>query len=615
MKPHINELIATRLSRRSLLKATSAAALVGCSGGKAEPAKKPPPPGDVDFKEISTGYDGQVHWPTDTHACDLVVSWGDPLFTGAPDWEGGQTTAGAQALQFGDSNDFIAYSPLPKGTQASDHGVLTVNHEFTRGETMFVGHDNPRDVDRVRAEMAGHGMSVVEVQRTDAGWGIVVGGALNRRITLDTPFKLSGPVAGHRRVRTSADPAGATVLGTMANCAGGVTPWGTVLSGEENIHVYWSGDVDETGLEAQSHRAMSLGGRQVWHFAEVDRRFDLAHSPNEPNRFGWVVEVDPYDSESVPKKRTALGRFFHEGAEVVLDASGRVVVYMGDDSSDEHLYRFVSDGKYSPEDPSQNRDLLDTGVLYVAVFDADGLRWVALQHEGKLADRFESLADILIDTRTAAKVVGATPMDRPERIAVSPKTGLVYVMLTKNPRRTVADGPNPRAGNLWGQILEIDPGPGGHASLEMTWAVMLEGGPPATASSAPAHQETTTDGLMACPDNCAFDHDGRLWVTTDGNPGAHRKSGGSAMADGLYVVDTEGALRGRSRLFFRACVGAEVTGPCFTPDSSTLFLSVQHPGRGKDGDPETSWPAETDPAVPARSTIVALRKQGNGPIL
>ena len=607
MTTHIHDLIQTRMSRRSLLQGGSATALLGPVSLHADAAT-------TAFNEVKAGMDGEVHWPVDTHSCDLVISWGDPIRVGAPEWEQGRTTAEAQSLQFGDSCDFIAYSPLPRGSNASDHGLLTVNHEFTRADTMFVGHGDPEDPARVAAEMAGHGMSVVAVKRTGKGWAPDLSNPLNRRITMSTPFDLVGPVRGHRRVQTPKDPDGTTVLGTLANCAGGFTPWGTVLSGEENIHVHWTPGGSCDHPEVRSRAAMNIARRQYWHFSVVDDRFDLAVAPMEPNRFGWVVEVDPYDAEARPRKLTALGRFFHEGAEVAVDDSGHVVAYMGDDTADEHLYRFVSKGKMG-EDSAQNRDLLVDGTLYVARFDADGLTWLPLVHEGKLAEQFDSLADILIDTRLAAKVVGATPMDRPERIAVHPKTGNVYVMLTKNPDRSVGDGPNPRAANIWGQILEILPGDGGHVADRMTWTILLEGGPPASAKVAPAHASTTEDGVFACPDNCVFDRDGHLWVTTDGNASATANSTSGAVADGLYIVDTDGPDRGRSRLFFRACAGAELTGPCFTPDNSTLFLAVQHPGRVDDGEMGTSWPAEAGADVPPRSTVVALTRMGGGTLL
>lgn len=607
MPKHIQDLIQTRLTRRSVLSGASATALLGPTRLSAAPISDA-------FEEVKSGMDGHVHWPATTHECDLVIGWGDPIHKDGPEWEKGQTTAEAQAVQFGDSCDFIAYSPLPKGSGACDHGLLTVNHEFTRAATMFVGHDDPKDPARVAAELAGHGMSVVAVKRTESGWAPDLSNPLNRRITMSTPFEVVGPARGHARMKTPQDPDGAVVLGTLANCAGGFTPWGTVLSGEENIHVHWTGPGAPDHPEAASRAAMKIGRRQVWHFSVIDDRFDLGVAPMEPNRFGWVVEVDPYDPDARPKKLTSLGRFFHEGAEVVVDPSGHVVVYMGDDTADEHLYRFVSTNKVGDDD-ALNRELLADGTLYVAHFDAGGLTWLPLTHEGKLAEEFDSLADILIDTRLAAKVVGATPMDRPERVAVHPKTGNVYVMLTKNPARKVAEGPNARTENIWGQILEILPGDGGHVAARMDWSVLLEGGPPSVAKVAPPHPSTTANGHFACPDNCAFDQEGRLWVTTDGNHTATAVGEGGGVADGLYIVDTDGPHRGRSRLFFRACVGAELTGPCFTPDNSTLFLAVQHPGRTEGGQEGTSWPAAPGTDVPPRSSVVALTRKGGGALL
>jgi len=623
MADHLNKVLELRMTRRGVVSGGASMAVstaMGCSAAVVEPAPEaiPEPIGapTSGFKEVRAGYDAGIHWPQDTHACDLVVSWGDPILPGAPEWEGGRTTAAAQAQQFGDANDFLAFMPLPKGSKNSGHGLLVANHEFTFPATMFLGHEGPLGVDQIRAEMVGHGMSVVEVKRTDSGWAVVADSKYNRRITLHTPFQITGPAAGSARLQTPEDVEGKRVLGTLANCAGGVTPWGTVLSGEENVHVYWSGD-PQAGTSAQQQRSfgsMGIGEMELYKFARVDPRFDLKACPNESNRFGWVVEVDPYDPSSTPKKHTALGRFCHEGAEVVVDpVSQRVVVYMGDDTADECLYRFVSTGKFETGLGAANSRLLEEGTLAVAQFDSDGMRWIPLAPG--VGGEPTGLTDVLIDTRLAAEAAGGTPMDRPERIAVHPQSGDVYVMLTKNPGREQAMAANSRTHNLWGQVLVLHPGADGHVSDQMKWSILLEGGPESVANVAPAPKSTTEDGRLSCPDNCAFDQQGRLWVTTDGNPSSRRKMGKAPQADGLYVVQTAGPHKGHSQLFFRACVGAELTGPCFTPDNSTLFISVQHPGRGRDGDPSTSWPSRLGDGVPPRSSVVALRNKTPGPII
>jgi len=613
MMKHMHELIASRLTRRGVLKGTSgitASAVLGISAiSRAETEDA------GEFEEVEKGYDPHIHWPHATHECDLVLSWGDPIHPHAPAWEEGRTTAEAQALQFGDSCDFIAFMPLPMGSQNSHHGLLVVNHEFTRAATMFPKESDPKDPERIKAEMNGVGMSVVEVLLTDSGWAPVLESKYNRRLTASTPFGVVGPASGHARMQTKADPAGTEALGTLANCAGGTTPWNTVLSGEENINVFWTGKTEKGDPQETSRSAMGVGLRQVWHFSEIDERFDLQASPNEPNRFGWIIELDPYEPQSKPRKLTALGRFCHEGAEVVLDGTGHVVAYMGDDTADEHLYRFVSEGKFDPARPESNRDLLSTGTLSVAVFDETGVTWAPLRHEGVLAEKFTSLADILIDTRIAAKWVGATPMDRPERVAVSPTTNRVYVMLTKNPERKTPEGPNARTENYWGQILEIIPGAKGHTAARMEWTILLEGGGAKATEEGRVHPRTTVNGIFSCPDNAIFDKQGRLWVTTDGNAGAHYKLNGTPSADGVYLVDTDGPMRARSRLFFRGCAGSEITGPCFTPDNGTLFLSVQHPGRSKDENFGTNWPASQGSGLPPRSTVVALRRKNGGPLI
>lgn len=623
MAEHLNQILNLRMTRRGVVSggvSLAASTALGCSPITKAPdlvsnveTSTPPTSG---FEEVRQGYDGGVHWPQDTHVCDLVVSWGDPILPGAPSWERGRTTATAQTQQFGDANDFLAFLPLPKGSKNSDHGLLVANHEFTSPRTMFVGHEGPLSADQIRTEMVGHGMSVVEVKRTDVGWGVVTDSTYNRRITLHTPFDFTGPAAGSERLRTAGDTEGKRVLGTMANCAGGVTPWGTVLSGEENVQVYWSGDPKSGTTEQQqrSFGSMGIGESVLYKFADVDSRFDLKENPNEPNRFGWVVEVDPYDPTSTPKKHTALGRFFHEGAEVLVDpVTQRVVVYMGDDTADECLYRFVSAGKFDPNEAESNGRLLEDGTLAVAEFSPDGMRWNPLKPA--VGGGAAALSDVLIDTRLAALAAGGTPMDRPERIAIHPQSGDVYVMLTKNPAREQAMPANARSHNLWGQILVLHTGVDGHLGSEMKWSILLEGGPTSEASVAPAPANTTEDGQLSCPDNCTFDKEGRLWVTTDGNPGTRRKMGLGPQADGLYVVQTQGPHKGHSRMFFRACVGAELTGPCFTPDNSTLFLSVQHPGRGREGDPPTCWPAGLDDGVPPRSSVVALRNKHGGPVI
>lgn len=605
----IGEIVARRLSRRALLAGMLAAA--GWQAVRVAPAAA------AGFAEVPQGMGEGCLLPPGYRA-QVLLRWGDPLLPDAPPFDVARQTASAQAGQFGYNCDFIAFFPLPAGGRASDHGLLVVNHEYTLPGLMFpglgAGRDSARRASReeTRVEMASLGGSVVEVRREGDGWKMVEG-RYGRRITLETPTVLSGPAAGHPWLRTRSDPTGRRVAGMLANCAGGQTPWGTVLSGEENFHLFFGGAAGKDPLRAR----YGVAERSAYAWHRHHPRFDLAAEPNEPNRFGWVVEFDPYDPASTPVKRTALGRFRHEGATTVVDHDGRVVVYQGDDERFEYVYKFVTARAWDPSDRAANRDLLDEGTLHVARFHDDGrLEWLPLVHgQGPLtaANGFADQAEVLIATRRAADLLKATPMDRPEDVETNPATGRVYVALTNNSRRKPegVDRANPRAANRHGHVIEIIPpdrsGHPDHGAAEARWELFLECGRPGIDATAAFHSGTSADGWVSGPDNFAFDAAGRIWIATDGS---------GDIANGLYVADTGGPERALTRRFFRAPVGAEVAGPCFTPDGCSLFLSIQHPGQSADSHfdaPSTRWPDFADGMPPRPSVIVVTRGDG-GPI-
>ncbi len=580
------------------------------------------------FEELSKGLD-ETHHVSTGYTAKPLIRWGDPVMPDAPLFDPLSQTAAAQELQFGYNCDFIAFLPLPKGSNAADHGLLAVNHEYTSTELMFPGVAGEGMADRIgkeqtEIELAAHGLSVVEIRRDASGsWAVVREGQRNRRITMrSTEIALSGPAAGHDRLKTSTDPYGRKVIGTLNNCAGGVTPWGTVLTAEENFNQYFAGDPSATA-EAENHNRLGIAnepGYPWWgrYFA----RFDVAREPNEPNRFGWIVEIDPYDPRSTPIKRTALGRFKHEGAGVIVNTDGRIVLYSGDDQRFEYVYRYVSNGRFDPASPEANRRLLDEGALSVAKFRDDGtLIWMPLVHGREPlteANGFMSQADVLIETRRAADLLGATPMDRPEDIEPNPVTGTVFAVFTNNTKRTVeqVDAANPRADNAFGHIIELVP-PGGpgphadHAAEAFTWEMFIRCGDPAKPEAGARYPgAVTADGWFATPDNLAFDSKSRLWIATDGATG----SGG--FADGLWACELDGADRGKTRHFFRVPIGAEACGPCFTPDDTALFVAVQHPAEGKESSfekPLTRWPDFAE-AMPPRPSVVVITRDEGGPI-
>lgn len=631
----MGDLVARRFGRRDLLRGALVAGALAAVGGPAAifgPSKaQAAPKSRYVFEEISHGVD-ETHHVAEGYDADILVRWGDPLFADSPDFDPANQTEASQLRQFGYNNDFIGFHRL-----SDDRAVLCVNHEYTNEELMFPGigrQDKKGFADMTAAlvavEMAAHGGTVVEIVRRDGKWAVDTAGRLNRRITPKTPMVLTGPAAGDDRLKTSADGTGTQVLGTINNCAGGITPWGTYLMAEENFNGYFWGGKDAAAAHPHATSLKRYGIPGGWYnWGEHDTRFDIAKEPNEPFRFGWVVEVDIMDPASTPKKRTALGRMKHEGAETIVNKDGKVVVYCGDDERFDYVYKFVTNGSYNPADRAANMDLLDEGTLYVAKFDADGgVEWLPLVHgQGPLtaANGFRSQADVLIDTRLAADALGATPMDRPEDVEANPVTGKVYVILTNNSKRKAdqVDGPNPRAQNLWGQVLEITPDGGDHASTKGSWDLVVQAGDPADPEvKAVWNPATSANGWFACPDNCAVDPEGRLWISTDQGGGWKKASG---TADGVWALETEGEGRGTGKHFFRCPVGAEMCGPRFADDMQALFVAVQHVAAdgtkhwepfGREStydDPATRWP-DFDPKLPPRPSVVMITRKGGGKI-
>ncbi len=617
--PTFQGILAARISRRGFL-AGSAAGLATLATGRLGPrgaeAQAPLPFAPV----VASTEDKLILPPGYTHR--VLLRWGDPIFPDGVEFDPQAQTAAKQQRQFGSDNDFIGFMPLPRGSNSSTRGLLGVNHENVRPELTWPTWDGKADRTREMCdvEVAAHGFSVVEIVRNERGeWSVVKNSPMNRRITGATPMAIQGPAAGHPLVRTGADPAGTRVLGTLNNCAGGVTPWGTILTGEENVQNYFRGKIDAAAAPAAAKRLQRYGiaGRgRYMSWGLHDARFDLEKEPNEPNRFGWIVEIDPYDPTSVPIKHTGLGRFAHEGATVILSKDGRPVAYMGDDRVFEYLYKFVATGRYDPANPAGATSLLDSGVLHVAKLNDDGTgEWLPLIHgQGPLtaANGFGSQAEVVIDARTAGDLLGATKMDRPEDVEPSPHTGKVYCALTSNDARKPdqVNKANPRPANKFGHILEIIEDGGDHAGTRFRWEILLLGGDPKNPSHGAYYQGRTDVSPMSVPDNFAFDDQGRLWVATDGMDDTLGPN------DAVFMVDTEGPLRGRALQFLSAPLGAEVCGPAFTPDNRTFFVAMQHPGltdKATYAAPGSRWPDQRAD-MPPRPSVVAIYREDGGKV-
>ncbi len=653
-----------RLNRRDVLKAgvaTGAVAAAGSATGAIDLLSLAINRGDVDdalaFTPIDGQDDDQINLP-ENYQETVVIRWGEALTSDVADLDYAQIANGAleqdgaaeaQAGQFGYNCDAVEYFSL--NGSSSRRGLLCVNHEYTIETLMFPSALSASDTanfiattpQSVGVAMAAHGVSVIEVESVDGQWEFVKDSKFNRRLTGNSEMQLTGPAAGHPLLQTAADPSGTQVFGTLNNCSAGRTPWGTYLTAEENFDQYFGNfDAYRDSVDADAeivafHGRIPLPGgvsRRGWEL--VESRFDVAQNPTEAFRHGWVVEIDPFNPNSIPKKRTALGRFKHECATAIQASSGPLVVYSGDDARMEYIFKFVTRDSVSA-DRAENEDLLDEGTLYAAKLNDDGTgEWLALDWANQpiLQDEFADQAEVLINSRRAADLLGATPMDRPEDVEANPVTKQVYVCCTNNTRRTAEAGSrnfqgrelstlpsiqNPRGPNRWGHIVEITEAFDDNASETFDWEIFMLCGDPQGGQfitnleelSLPAGQDVTYFAgyddpsqlaAIGSPDNINFDNLGNLWIVTDGS----QPTGNN---NGTFVVPTYGKNRGKLRQFMSGPRDCEVCGCEFTPDSNTLFLTIQHPG---DGGPLTAptsyWPQGvlSDPEVQAATPLQPL---------
>ncbi|GAB3945853.1 PhoX family protein [Corynebacterium tapiri] len=652
------------MSRRSALKAGGltvvtvggSAALAACSsaeeassnagsssssaGSSAKSSSAAPveAPEGMKFPVVEPNTEDKVVIP-EGYEQSVLIAWGDPVIEGAPEFDINNQTAEAAEKQFGFNNDFAGLFEHPDNP---DRMVYVCNHEYTTEPHMFPNYDadNPTE-EQVKIGLANHGHTILEVTKDPKTGKLTRAfGPLNRRITGNTPFKITGPAAGHELLKTSYDPTGTIVHGTLSNCAGGVTPWGTYLSGEENYDSYWTnaGKLEGRNKEYAERMGVEEEGQTTRGWELFEDRFDMAKEPNEFNRFGYIVEVNPFDPNSTPVKHSALGRFKHEAGNVHVTQDGTVVAYSGDDARFEYIYKFVSDKKVKEGDVAHNMTILDSGTLYVGKlegnspaeeidgsgevpedgkFDGKG-SWIPLataKEDGTAESHVEGMdgAEVFLFTRLAADKVGATKMDRPEDFEVNPVNEKVYVALTNNSYRG-ATGENakkskedvkeyaPMRENKNGLVMEIDDD---FAGTEFTWNLLLVCGDPDEAYSYFGGFDKSKVSPISCPDNVAFDSHGNLWISTDGNAlDSH---------DGLYAVAVEGEQRGLTKCFLTVPNDAETCGPIV--DDKRVLVCVQHPGEDDDAtveNPTSHWPDGGN--KPPRPGVAVVWKADGGKI-
>ena len=589
-----DRVVEAAVSRRGFLGgalAFGSGAMVFGSGVLAQATSARAQPAAFAFEPIGIATDFDIHVPQG-YRWQPLVKWGQALFSDAEGAWSPETGVPVEMSDkvFGENTDGM------ETFEHDGHVLLAINSEYVNPEINLPAASEgvPQTADEVTLLKNMQGVTVMEIADAGNGWQVVLDSPYNRRITHETQMTMDGPAAGSDLVKTNADPEGLSPKGTMNNCGSGKTLWGTYLTCEENFNGYFgaTGSFEETdGLVRYG-----IGGEGRYAYEKFDPRYDLSQEPNEPNRHGWVTEIDPADPESTPVKHTALGRFKHENAEMVQAADGRIVVYMGDDERGEFMYRYVSNGTWAEGQPTDG--LLSDGTLYVARFNDDMTgEWLALTPE----TTGMSIEDVLVFARLAGSAVGATTMDRPEWIAAHPHRVEAYCALTNNSKRggdgMPVNAANPRETNEYGQIIRWRPADEDHGADSFTWDLYVMAGNPEVYDNVYGGSENVTAGnLFNSPDGMAFSSDGMLWIQTDGddsNEGDFAGMGNNQMLIGN--PDT-----GEIARFLTAPNGAEVTGLTWSPDRKVAFVGIQHPGG--------SWPDGT--GKPRSSVIAVWREDG-----
>lgn len=594
----------------SIFGPLAAGALGGCASTSASMGRA------IGFKSVPMQAVDTVVVP-EGYTATVLYRWGDPVGIAgrmpafAPD---ATNTAEDQAAQAGMHHDGMAFFPAEG---SSTRGLLVMNHEYVDDGLLHPDGIKTWTAEKVRKSMNAHGVSVIEIERATGRWKQVAPSRFARRITASTPMRMTGPAAGHAMLKTAADPSGTRILGTFNNCANGQTPWGTYLTCEENFADYFEGPENPDPHQRRWGIRKGNGARYRWH--EHEERFDVAKHPNEANRFGWVVEIDPQDPASTPVKRSALGRAAHEGAATALTADGRAVVYMGEDARFEYIYKFVSRDAVKPGGGAANRELLDHGTLYVARFDVDGTgEWLPLVQgrNGLTADKgFASQGDVLIKSRQASDLLGATKMDRPEWTTVDPISKWVYCTLTNNsnrgqPGQPFMDAANPRSNNTMGQIIRWKEA-GDLDGTKFQWNhLVLAGDRTLGRSEAKGNIKGDTFGS---PDGLMVDARGVLWIETDVSTSTLGKGDYANMPNNQMLACDP--TQGEIRRFLVGPAGCEVTGLTATPDLRSLFINIQHPGEpaNERSNPDqplaiSRWPDGT--GRPRSATVVITKDDG-----